>query len=575
MQKTTFLPRLNFEKPLRGKAKPAGTLVIGQGEVTVVGYNKLPPDVKKSLRQVLHSTGLDIPEDVESAIKDLVVPRFYRQNVSTSSWGNRAPLLGRCLPSGGEQTNALCGNRDGLTEGGLFSGRAFLAAKEGGPKRRLYGYLNFDEIKIRADGFADKLERERSEIAQILTGYECYNVVMDEVDRSVDHLRNLDKNREYFVCRVGGVSTYLPSNQPLYASVCFGIVPSFMATDVAMRPPAAMQPTLERLSQALDLTDWFPNLKICSVEQSAFTRMRHDFTDAVIFTGKPENGAKVRSAYRPETLFILNGAGHNPLVVTNTADVELAVRSAIRTVLQNQGQDCAAPNSILVHCQVLSWFMHSLLHELQGLKDRVGSYRDPKSIVGPNSRPDDIPRIIKLIRDNAQWRVYGGEIDAADNLIKPTVFVRPLLEGPWYTEFFAPFFMVQPYETDAELTRYFESPEYRPNAMYVCVFGDSPYVEGLVDRGLHTHDNILHNKDVHETERGWRPYGGIGPDASSLFIDGRSIPGATLPQRDIYLYLVVPQLGSGVSTPESHAEPSLSDRLSCRATARKPQLQMS
>lgn len=63
----------------------------------------------------------------------------------------------------------------------------------------------------------------------------------------------------------------------------------------------------------------------------------------------------------------LNGAGHNPIVVTETANVEHAVESTLRVTLQNQGQDCAGPNAILVHDSKLSEFKHILKRKLKQL----------------------------------------------------------------------------------------------------------------------------------------------------------------------------------------------------------------
>ncbi|MEE4465856.1 aldehyde dehydrogenase family protein, partial [Azotobacter chroococcum] len=110
--------------------------------------------------------------------------------------------------------------------------------------------------------------------------------------------------------------------------------------------------------------------------------------DVVIFTGTPENATKVRKSYLKRTLFILNGAGHNPLVVSNDAAVETAIESALRVVLYNQGQDCAGPNAILVHQSIYADFISRLREELIKLEAYVGDYTCKQNIVGPNSDPD-------------------------------------------------------------------------------------------------------------------------------------------------------------------------------------------
>ncbi|MEU7916942.1 hypothetical protein [Microbispora bryophytorum] len=44
------------------------------------------------------------------------------------------------------------------------------------------------------------------------------------------------------------------------------------------------------------------------------------------------------------------------------------------------------------------------------------------------------------------------------------------------------------------------------------------------------------------TEKGYLPYGGMGPAASCIYVNGERVEGATLPQRDIYRHLVEPLL---------------------------------
>ena len=396
----------------------------------------------------------------------------------------------------------------------------------------------FFEIKTRAARFADHLVAETEGITTALSGYECANVAADEIARSVEFLRNLELNRDYFGGTVQGVTAFLPLNQPLYATVCFGVVPSFLAEDVALRPPQAMHQHYMRLADTLRLADLFPNLSVSYADREEFVAERRQSTSAVIFTGSPENALKVRRHFRRSTLFILNGAGHNPLVVSDSAAINDAVASALRVVLYNQGQDCAGPNTILVHSATAAEFKELLLRRLAEIEGQVGSYADRSNIVGPNSDPDHTLKITQIFRDLRRHCIYGGEVNPVTGLIRPTVFEKPLALGGNYTEFFAPVFHLQPYEDDEQLSLYFENEQYPANAMYVSVFGASKYIDGLAETALHTQESILRDTDLHIVEKGYLPYGGQGPAASCLYGDGERVPGATLPQRDIHRYLI-------------------------------------
>ncbi|MCK2240365.1 MULTISPECIES: aldehyde dehydrogenase family protein [unclassified Crossiella] len=402
--------------------------------------------------------------------------------------------------------------------------------------------VDFPEIRQRAACFAAELRERTEEIVRSLSGYQCANVALDEIERSVEFLDNLHHNREYFQGRIQGVTSFLPLNQPLYATVCFGVIPSLLAEDAALRPPTVMHPHYRQLADVLDLPRYFPNLRVSYQDREVFVAQRARRTDAVVFTGSPDNAAKVRRLFLKRTLFILNGSGHNPLVITESADLERAVDSALRVVLYNQGQDCAGPNAILVHRDRLAEFRSALVLRLRGLEHRVGPYADPDNLVGPNSDPDHPLKLIRMFKEDREFCVYGGEVNPVSGLIRPTVFEKDLALGGNFQEFFAPVFYLQPYDSDASLARYFTDHRYRQNAMYISLFGTSPYVDSLLDTPLHEPDSILRDTDLHLTEKGYLPYGGQGPAASCRYVDGERVPGATSPQRDIYQHLVAPRL---------------------------------
>ena len=423
----------------------------------------------------------------------------------------------------------------------------------GGPVKRHRGMrhrpaIRWDDVADKAVAFAEHLRRNQTEVHCCLSEYECANVVADEIERSVDVLVNLHENREYFTHAIRGATTFLPLNQPIYATVCFGAIPALMSQDVVVRPPTAMHATYRRLNTTLKLEDFFPTLRVSyELNKRHFCRERANVTEAVIFTGTPENGEVVRRQFSSQTLFILNGSGHNPLVVTESADLDTAIKSSLRVVLQNQGQDCAGPNAILVHRTRHREFLRRLVRELKVIEDRCGPYADPNNIVGPNTDIEAslevADRLVSVIKACPEAVVYGGTINPTQRMIYPTVIDVPLRRSApaaeiGLREWFAPVFFIQSYGTDSQLRWYFEHPAYRDHAMYVSVFGESPYVTSLIPKGLHTEGNLLVNTDLHQVERGFLPYGGLGVGASHIAYRGVKRAGATLPQRDINLYLV-------------------------------------
>jgi len=427
-----------------------------------------------------------------------------------------------------------------------------------------YSKLDFDNLNKRALDFANHLKNNFETITDILLEYESYEVVEDEFQRTQDILTNLNENKDYFVLRTGSVTSFLPRNQPLYALTCFVLVPSLMATDVYFRIPHSMRSFFPRLLEVLNLSNFFPNVFVSKSERTQFLEERsallinptteesRPVTETVIFTGTSTHAERLRLIFDQRTLFITNGSGHNPVVVSDDANIDKSIEACLTLQLYNQGQDCAAPNAILVHSKVYDIFLKKLRNELTKVK--VGPYHNKENRVGPISDPDDLVRIQSLIVENIEWLDSStkGVIKTAEVIVEPTIICKPLSAGGNFTEVFAPLIFIQKYEKDELLEKYFEDKRYPRNAMYITVYGTSNYLESFLNKKfsnkiLHDESTFLRNYHLHDlgVERGVKPYGGFGYAASNLSIHGKIFSKPTLPQRDIYENLVVPLLEEG------------------------------
>ncbi len=422
-----------------------------------------------------------------------------------------------------------------------------------------YVKIDFTAINKKANDLVDYLESKYEELAHILLEYESYEVVTDEISRTFDLLRHLKENEEYFKVRIGAVTSFLPRNQPLYALSCFVLVPSLMSSEVHFRIPQSMTHFFPKLLALLEVNKRFPNVKVSIKQRQDFLKERSALrvnpetketwpvTEVVIFTGTPIHADQLRNVFDQRTLFITNGAGHNPIVVSEDADIDKAVEAAITLKFYNQGQDCASPNSIMVHKNIFTEFMRILRDEIRTV--RVGDYRDRKCRVGPISDPGDLVRIQGILIDNREWLdpTTPGIIRAYDAILEPTIINKPLRAGANFEELFAPALIVQKYDDDSDLAIYFEDPRYALNAMYITVYGTSKYVKKFMNtkvagRTLHEKNSFLHNAHLHMYgyERGTQPYGGNGYGSSSISINGAVTPKATLPQRDIFEWVAQP-----------------------------------
>lgn len=422
-----------------------------------------------------------------------------------------------------------------------------------------YTPIKFETVTKKASLLVKNINTKMEALVKILLKYESNEVAQDEISRTLDLLNNLSLNKEYFKLHVGEVTTFLPRNQPLYAFSCFVIVPSLMASEVHVRVPHSMGHFFHEILSLLEINSIFSNIFVSKNQRLDFLKKRSALrintktaeskpvSDVVIFTGTTAHAEQLRTVFDKRTLFIMNGSGHNPIIISDDANLEKAVDAVVDLQFYNQGQDCAAPNAILVSKKIYTKFMPLLLNKVKKLK--VGNYVDTSCRIGPISDPKDIVKIQEFLIDHRPWihPSTPGIIRSHEAIIEPTIISKPLANGGNFHEIFAPIIFVQKYENDTDLKGYFEDKHYALHAMYVTVYGNSNYVKDLTtkyigERILHRKDTILNNTHLHITgvERGIQPYGGYGYGSSSISIDGKIIPLPTLPQRDIYNYIVKP-----------------------------------
>lgn len=415
--------------------------------------------------------------------------------------------------------------------------------------------IDYHYARWRANAFVEHLVNIKNNLRDILTTYETMQVFEDEFARSIDLLSSLDENEQYFVRKVDQVASFLPKNQPLYALCCFVIVPSLMSHKMIAKKPAAMHAFFDVMIQTLQIEKFFPNIELSNLWRNEFIAKiagEHEddgwdiqpLTDAIIFTGTMENADSLRIHFSEKTLFISNGAGHNPLVVTETGNIPDAIAATMSVQLYNQWQDCAAPSSILVHEDIYEQYVTLLKKEIKKLK--VGKYNE--SDIWPITEPKDLLRIQKIFIENIEYisEDTPGKILSNKSLVYPTIIEKPLVEWWNYIEQFAPIFFIQRYKKDSELSTFFETNRYRDNAMYVTVFGRSEYIESIIWKNfqsiwlLHERDTFLQDIHLHSqwVERWTQPYGWYGRWASNYSIFWKIISKPTLPQRDIYEQLI-------------------------------------
>ena len=115
--------------------------------------------------------------------------------------------------------------------------------------------------------------------------------------------------------------------------------------------------------------------------------------------------------------------GHAPVIVTDDADIDLAVKSAGAAKFRNAGQVCISPTRFLVHESIRGDFTAALAAHARNLK--VGDGLADGTQMGPLANPRRLTAMAEVMQDalqrGATVATGGARIGDTGNFFAPTV----------------------------------------------------------------------------------------------------------------------------------------------------------
>ena len=165
----------------------------------------------------------------------------------------------------------------------------------------------------------------------------------------------------------------------------------------------------------------------------------HPDVDSVALTGSYET-ARMFLDWKPSLRLLAETSGKNAMVISQTADVDLALRDLVRSAFGHAGQKCSAASLAIVEEPMYddATFRRRLADAVRSL--RVGPVTDLASMVGPIIQPaaGKLARGLTELEPGESWLVEPALLDG-DRLWRPGVRlgVQP---GSWFhqTECFGP-----------------------------------------------------------------------------------------------------------------------------------------
>jgi len=282
----------------------------------------------------------------------------------------------------------------------------------------------------------------------------------------------------------------------------------------------------------------------CSDLMARMFRSAYDETEVAVFTGGPEVGAAFSKLAFDHLLFTgatsiayhvqraaaenlvpttLELGGKSPVIVSKTADMDLAAKRVMNGKTMNAGQICLAPDYMLVPKEKIGAFVSAATSAVSTMFPTIKDNPDYTSVI--NQRHYD--RLMDYIDDAKAKGAEIVEINPAKedfrqqpfHKIPPTLVLNPTDDMKiMKDEIFGPLLPVKSYDSVDEAISYVND---HPRPLGLYYFGsDSAEQEKVLTRttsgGATVNDVIMHvaMEDL--------PFGGVGPSGMGAYhgIDG-------------------------------------------------------
>ena len=183
-------------------------------------------------------------------------------------------------------------------------------------------------------------------------------------------------------------------------------------------------------------------LQLVDVEEGPIGRtlISHTGVDRLILTGGFET-AKLFRSFRASLPLLAETSGKNAIIVTPSADFDLAVADIVKSAFGHAGQKCSAASLVILVGSVASSerFRRQLVDAVTTL--RVGYPDNPEAVMGPLIEPPGAKLVAGLMElgKGEQWLIEPRQLDDTGRLWSPGVRenVRPR-SAFHQTEYFGP-----------------------------------------------------------------------------------------------------------------------------------------
>lgn len=296
-----------------------------------------------------------------------------------------------------------------------------------------------------------------------------------------------------------------PFNYP-FQLVMSPLIGALAAGNCAVVKPSEMTPQTSMVVQEI-LEEVFPEdyVKVIQGEKEVTSQLLDERFDYIFFTGSTKVGQIVyEKASKHLTPVTLELGGKSPVIIDDTANLKVAAERIAFGKFMNAGQTCVAPDYVIIDNTVKMKFVKALQTTIQ---EFYGAQIEQSEDFGRIVNDNHFNRLVNIIEDSRQQVIYGGESNADELFVAPTIILDPELSNSvMQQEIFGPILPIIGYDTFNEVYDIVEQYE-KPLALYLFT-EDSDQITAVFNRlsfgGGCVNDTILHLANPN------LPFGGVG-----------------------------------------------------------------
>ena len=295
-----------------------------------------------------------------------------------------------------------------------------------------------------------------------------------------------------------------PWNYPFMLTIS-PLVGAIAAGNCAVIKPSAYTPTVAAVINRL-INCCFEDA-YCAVvlgSRKENTELLEQKFDYIFFTGSMEVGRIVMTAASthlcPVTLEL---GGKSPVIIDETADIDLAAKRLVFGKYMNAGQTCVAPDYVMVREGKKAELIERLRHYIVQCypKDKSGAVIDYPRIVNKKH----FERLLGLMQ--GECVVIGGKADPSFLSIEPTVLDNVSFDAPvMQEEIFGPILPLVEYE---QLDNAIDEIRRRPKPLALYLFSSDKAVWRKIEKTVSFGGGCINDCLLHVSSP-YLPFGGVG-----------------------------------------------------------------